>query len=55
MNPLARRAAVAVWVLGFAAMVSFMGIGLVDPILKPIAENLELAEPGVPDVHRDLS
>ena len=31
----------AVWVLAFAAMVSFMGIGLVDPILKPIAANLE--------------
>ncbi len=28
------------WVLAFAAMVSFMGIGLVDPILKPIAANL---------------
>ncbi|MEO7124672.1 MAG: MFS transporter [Nakamurella sp.] len=31
---------VAVWVVAFAAMVSFMGIGLVDPILKPIAGNL---------------
>lgn len=31
---------VAVWVLAFAAMVSFMGIGLVDPILKSIASNL---------------
>src|SRR6476620_6847531 len=30
----------SVWVLAFAAMVSFMGIGLVDPILKPIAANL---------------
>ncbi|GAA2016293.1 putative MFS family arabinose efflux permease [Nakamurella flavida] len=30
----------SVWVLAFAAMVSFMGIGLVDPILKSIAENL---------------
>lgn len=30
----------AVWVVAFAAMVSFMGIGLVDPILKPIAGNL---------------
>ena len=27
------------WVLTFAAMVSFMGIGLVDPILKSIAAN----------------
>ena len=31
----------AVWVLAFAAMVSFMGIGLVDPILKSIAANLD--------------
>jgi predicted MFS family arabinose efflux permease len=31
---------VAVWVVAFAAMVSFMGIGLVDPILKQIAGNL---------------
>ncbi len=31
---------IAVWVLAFAAMVSFMGIGLVDPILKVIAGNL---------------
>jgi predicted MFS family arabinose efflux permease len=30
----------AVWVVAFAAMVSFMGIGLVDPILKSIAGNL---------------
>jgi predicted MFS family arabinose efflux permease len=29
-----------VWVVAFAAMVSFMGIGLVDPILKSIAGNL---------------
>ena len=35
-----RRQPLAVWVLAFAAMVSFMGIGLVDPILKPIAANL---------------
>lgn len=32
---------IAVWVLAFAAMVSFMGIGLVDPILKSIAANLD--------------
>src|ERR1700712_2778872 len=31
----------AVWVLAFAAMVSFMGIGLVDPILKSIAANFD--------------
>lgn len=35
------RQPVAVWVLAFAAMVSFMGIGLVDPILKSIAANLD--------------
>jgi predicted MFS family arabinose efflux permease len=34
------RQPLSVWVLAFAAMVSFMGIGLVDPILKPIAANL---------------
>ncbi len=31
---------IAVWVVAFAALVSFMGIGLVDPILKQIAGNL---------------
>ncbi len=36
-----RRQPLAVWVLTFAAMVSFMGIGLVDPILKSIAANLD--------------
>jgi MFS family permease len=35
-----QRQPLSVWVLAFAAMVSFMGIGLVDPILKPIAANL---------------
>lgn len=30
----------AVWAVAFAAVVAFMGIGLVDPILKPIADNL---------------
>jgi len=30
----------AVWAVAFACVVAFMGIGLVDPILKPIAENL---------------
>ena len=30
----------AVWAVAFACVVSFMGIGLVDPILKPIADNL---------------
>ncbi|WP_395311008.1 MFS transporter [Mycobacterium sp. AMU20-3851] len=31
----------AVWAVAFASVVAFMGIGLVDPILKPIAENLD--------------
>lgn len=31
----------AVWAVGFACMVAFMGIGLVDPILKDIAAKLE--------------
>ena len=31
----------AVWAVAFASVVSFMGIGLVDPILKPIADNLD--------------
>jgi ACDE family multidrug resistance protein len=30
----------SVWAVAFACVVAFMGIGLVDPILKPIAENL---------------
>jgi MFS transporter, ACDE family, multidrug resistance protein len=30
----------AVWAVGFAAVVSFMGLGLVDPILPAIAKNL---------------
>lgn len=31
----------AVWAVAFACVVAFMGIGLVDPILKPIAEELD--------------
>ncbi len=31
----------AVWAVAFAAVFAFMGIGLVDPILPAIAENLE--------------
>lgn len=31
----------AVWVLAFACVVSFMGIGLVDPILPAISEQLQ--------------
>src|SRR5271156_2606170 len=30
----------SVWAVAFACVVAFMGIGLVDPILKPIAESL---------------
>ena len=30
----------AVWAVAFACVIAFMGIGLVDPILKPIAEQL---------------
>lgn len=29
-----------VWTVAFASVIAFMGIGLVDPILKPIAEEL---------------
>jgi MFS transporter, ACDE family, multidrug resistance protein len=34
------RQPTSVWAVAFASVVAFMGIGLVDPILKPIAENL---------------
>lgn len=34
------RQPVAVWAIAFACMVSFMGIGLVDPILPAISEEL---------------
>ena len=30
----------AAWAVGFACVIAFMGIGLVDPILKPIADEL---------------
>ena len=30
----------AVWAVAFASVIAFMGIGLVDPILKPIADKL---------------
>src|SRR6202167_6549149 len=30
----------AVWAVAFASVVAFMGLGLVGPILKPIADNL---------------
>ena len=29
-----------VWAVAFASVIAFMGIGLVDPILKPIADEL---------------
>ena len=29
-----------VWAVAFACVIAFMGIGLVDPILKPIADEL---------------
>ncbi len=31
----------AVWAVAFASVIAFMGIGLVDPILKPIADQLQ--------------
>ena len=31
----------AVWAVAFACVIAFMGIGLVDPILKPIADQLD--------------
>jgi ACDE family multidrug resistance protein len=31
----------AVWAVAFACVIAFMGIGLVDPILKSIASQLE--------------
>jgi predicted MFS family arabinose efflux permease len=31
----------AVWAVAFASVIAFMGIGLVDPILKPISEQLD--------------
>jgi MFS transporter, ACDE family, multidrug resistance protein len=31
----------AVWAVAFACVIAFMGIGLVDPILKPIADDLD--------------
>jgi ACDE family multidrug resistance protein len=34
------RQPTAVWAVAFACVIAFMGIGLVDPILKPIADDL---------------
>ena len=43
----------AVWAVAFACVIAFMGIGLVDPILKPIADQLARdAEPGLAAVHQ---
>jgi MFS transporter, ACDE family, multidrug resistance protein len=37
----------AVWAVGFAAVVSFMGLGLVDPILPAIAHDLNASQSDV--------
>ena len=39
MTPMLRQSR-TVWSVAFACVISFMGIGLVDPILKPIADEL---------------
>ncbi len=36
-----RKQTKTVWVVAFACVISFMGIGLVDPILKPIADSMD--------------
>jgi hypothetical protein len=41
----------AVWAVAFATVVTFLGIGLVNPILKPIAENLKASPSRVTAVH----
>lgn len=35
----------SVWAVAFASVIAFMGIGLVDPILKPIGEQLHASSP----------
>jgi MFS family permease len=40
-NPSILQQPRAVWAVAFACVIAFMGIGLVDPILKPIAEDLD--------------
>ena len=40
MTTLMWRQPKTVWSIAFACVISFMGIGLVDPILKPIADEL---------------
>ena len=39
-RPSLLRQPTAVWAVAFACVIAFMGIGLVDPILKPIADEL---------------
>jgi MFS transporter, ACDE family, multidrug resistance protein len=41
MNKEMLRQPKAVWAVAFACVIAFMGIGLVDPILKPIGEQLD--------------
>jgi MFS transporter, ACDE family, multidrug resistance protein len=43
-----------VWAVGLAAIVSFMGLGLVDPILPAIAHELRLAERRRAAIHQLL-
>src|ERR1700730_12784032 len=38
----------AVWAVFFASIIAFMGLGLVDPILPAIAENLHATHSQVP-------
>ena len=40
-NPSILRQPRAVWAVAFACVIAFMGIGLVDPILKEIAAQLD--------------
>jgi ACDE family multidrug resistance protein len=40
-NPSMLKQPRAVWAVAFACVIAFMGIGLVDPILKPIADQLD--------------
>ena len=44
MKSLIRRQPAAVWAVAFACVVSFMGIGLVDPILPSIAAKLHATQ-----------
>jgi MFS transporter, ACDE family, multidrug resistance protein len=44
-----------VWAVAFASVVALMGIGLVDPILKPIADTLNATPSQVLPVDGGLS